>query len=304
MKTVNTLIDLALSQSQSAVEEFAIKEQSIQKPNRKDSFYLSLIPSSFPEKGEQYAFEVDVDRCSSCKACVSACHHMNGLSQDESWRRVQQWFGENETTSWVHTVTSACHHCVNAECMNGCPVGAYEKSPFTGIVKHLDDQCIGCEYCIWKCPYEVPRYHEQHGVVRKCDMCSDRLANHQEPACVQACPHDAIRIGIADQDLLFNELTSRRENGSGLYPGAAPSSITLPTTTYRSKRSQKAVHWTPYQPSLISAKPHWPLIHMLIMTQWGIGMLISSLLISNLNGTNVEGRWGYGIGIMMILIGL
>ena len=140
MKTETTLIDLALSQTGTAVEQFALQDATQKDASGRQEVFRALIPTQIPEDGEQYAFEVDVDRCSACKACVSACHHMNGLSPDESWRRVQQWFGENEHHSWVHTVTSACHHCVNPECMNGCPVGAYEKDAISGIVKHLDDQ--------------------------------------------------------------------------------------------------------------------------------------------------------------------
>src|SRR5690606_34885961 len=54
-------------------------------------------------------------------------------------------------------VTTACHHCVEPGCLHGCPVLAYEKDPVTGIVRHLDDQCIGCTYCVLMCPYEVPQ---------------------------------------------------------------------------------------------------------------------------------------------------
>ena len=52
---------------------------------------------------------------------------------------------------------------------------AYDKDPETGIVRHLDDQCIGCQYCVLKCPYDVPKYSERLGIVRKCDMCVGRL---------------------------------------------------------------------------------------------------------------------------------
>ena len=44
------------------------------------------------------------------------------------------------------------------------------------------------------CPYDVPKYNSERGIVRKCDMCSDRLAHGEAPACVQACPNEAIRI--------------------------------------------------------------------------------------------------------------
>ena len=58
------------------------------------------------------------------------------------------------------TVTTACHHCLEPACLSGCPVKAYEKNPVTGIVKHLDDQCIGCQYCILMCPYDAPKYKQ------------------------------------------------------------------------------------------------------------------------------------------------
>ena len=42
-------------------------------------------------------------------------------------------------TTAQQTITSACHHCEDPGCMNGCPVLAYDKDPVTGIVRHLDD---------------------------------------------------------------------------------------------------------------------------------------------------------------------
>ncbi len=50
--------------------------------------YQDLIPLSQPGPGEQYAFTVDLDACSGCKACVSACHSLNGLDDEETWREV------------------------------------------------------------------------------------------------------------------------------------------------------------------------------------------------------------------------
>ena len=100
--------------------------------------YRSLIPLTKPGSGEQYAFEVSLDRCTGCKACVSACHSLNGLDDHEVWRDT----GVLIAPAWQQTITTACHHCEDPGCMNGCPVGAYEKDANTGIVRHLDDQCI------------------------------------------------------------------------------------------------------------------------------------------------------------------
>src|SRR5256885_9887519 len=111
--------------------------------------------------------------------------------------------------------TTACHHCVAPACLTGCPVRAYEKDPVTGIVRHLDDQCIGCQYCTLMCPYDAPKYSPSRGIVRKCDMCSGRLAAGQAPACVQGCPSGAIAIPVIDPIEALN-----RSAGDVFLPGA------------------------------------------------------------------------------------
>ncbi len=147
------LSDLLERQSDlSAVDRFSKVHAEMDGP-----LYRDLIPLSKPGQGEQYAFEVDLDACSGCKACVTACHSMNGLDEGESWRDVGLLVS-SEGQGPV-TVTSACHHCADPACANGCPTLAYEKDAETGIVRHLDDQCIGCSYCEMKCPYGVPKFN-------------------------------------------------------------------------------------------------------------------------------------------------
>ena len=99
------------------------------------------------------------------------------------WREVGLLIGGTETLPVIpQHVTSACHHCLDPACPEPpCPVDAYEKDARTGIVKHLDDQCIGCQYCTFTCPYDAPKFHVGKGIVRKCDMCSDRLVAGEAP---------------------------------------------------------------------------------------------------------------------------
>src|SRR5262249_43405207 len=133
-------------QTLTAVERFAEKHEQGGVPAQA-RYYRDLIPLERPAPGEQYAFEVDLDACTGCKACVAACHSLNGLDDAEVWRTVGLLHGGAESAPAAQTVTTSCHHCVEPACMLGCPVGAYEKDPITGIVKHLDDQCFGCQYC-------------------------------------------------------------------------------------------------------------------------------------------------------------
>ncbi len=194
-----TLIDELIAQQRSltAVAKFAHAHEHHELPAQA-RHYRDLIPLSKPQAGQQYAFEVELDKCSGCKACVTACHSLNGLEEEETWRSVGLLHGGTRLQPIQQTVTTACHHCVDPGCLNGCPVLAYEKDSTTGIVKHLDDQCIGCQYCVLKCPYNVPKYSERLGIVRKCDMCSSRLASGEAPACVQACPNEAIKITLVE----------------------------------------------------------------------------------------------------------
>ncbi len=338
---VTTLIDELLAEQRrlTAVDRFSRQQGEHAGPPNAPK-YRDLIPLTAPRPGEQYAFEVDLDRCSGCKGCVTACHSLNGLDDDESWREVGFLVGEsvvplavaavaevgkresgrkrdepahlppirfggNKVIPLQQTVTTACHHCVEPACLLGCPVLAYDKDPVTGIVRHLDDQCIGCSYCILKCPYEVPKYSAKRGIVRKCDLCHGRLAEGEAPACVQACPNEAIRIALVKPAEVTAQgrtpeagsrdgtTTSQSQLPSSDFNGWLPDSpdpaITLPTTRYLSTKPnaplRSADHAEPKpQPA------HWPLVLMLVLTQAGIGGLSAVALIRLVGLVGQESR--------------
>lgn len=227
-----------------------------------------LIPLTAPGPGEQYAFEVDLDSCSGCKACVAGCHALNGLDEEETWRDTGLLVGGSERHPFQQTVTTACHHCADPGCLNGCPVLAYEKDPATGIVRHLDDQCIGCSYCILKCPYDVPKYSARLGIVRKCDMCHQRLAVGEAPACVQACPTQAIKI--VNVSTTVNGFP--QADTAAFLPGAPDPAYTQPTTRYVSQRPRPAELRPADQNTLRPQPAHWPLVVMLVCTQAALGL--------------------------------
>ena len=262
---MENLIDKLLAEQKKLQTPVARFTKAHDNHELRTDLYKHLIPFEKPGKGEQYAFQVELDKCTGCKACVVACHTLNGLDEDEAWRDVGLLQAGN---GFQQTVTTACHHCLDPECMNGCPVGAYEKEKDTGIVRHLDDQCIGCEYCVLKCPYDVPKYSHDRGIVRKCDMCHQRLADGEAPACVQACPTEAISIIKIDTAAL------RAENN--FLPGAPTPSITNPTTRYIGR--DVPTNATPADQSQLKPQPaHWPLALMLTLTQIGLGTSAASL---------------------------
>ena len=276
MEMPRTLIDelLAEQQSLTAVERFARKHESGGVPAQA-RYYRELIPLEKPQPGEQYAFGVDLDACTGCKACVSACHSLNGLDDDETWRDIGLLHGGTLDEPYQQTVTTACHHCVEPACLEGCPVRAYEKDAETGIVRHLDDQCIGCQYCVLKCPYDVPKYSKKRGIVRKCDMCQSRLAANEAPACVQACPNGAISIRIVSK----SDVVKHSAPGERLLPGAFDSHYTKPTTSYTTRKSIPANARAGDASALRLEHAHWPLIAMLVLTQIAAGIFASTSII-------------------------
>src|SRR5207237_35555 len=88
-----------------------------------------LLPLSRPGPGQQYAFEVDLDVCTGCKACVAACHSLNGLDDTELWRTVGLLHGGTPEAPAQQTVTTSCHHCVDPACLNGRPVPPPPTTP-------------------------------------------------------------------------------------------------------------------------------------------------------------------------------
>ncbi|WP_165404074.1 DmsC/YnfH family molybdoenzyme membrane anchor subunit [Egicoccus halophilus] len=282
--TVRTLIDefLAEQAGTTAVERFARAHDDALDASPTAPLaarrYRDLLPATPPAPGQQYAFEVDLDACSGCKACVVACGSLNGLPSGQSFRRTGTLVGANDAEGTgrnlpvLRTVTTACHHCAEPGCLAGCPADAYVKDPDTGVVRHLDDQCIGCQYCTLTCPYEIPAYDAERGIVRKCDLCADRLSAGEAPACVQACPTHAISIRVVDLD----DVHARGEDP---WPIPSPDpAVTRPATRWRTSEDLRDGVRAVDADAVVPGHAHPPLTVMLVLTQAAVGTLLALLL--------------------------
>lgn len=228
------------------------------------------IPQRALLPGEQYRFHFDMTKCIGCKCCVVACNEQNGNPPDINWRRVGEieggWYPD---TQRLH-LSMGCNHCIEPTCLAGCPVDAYSKDPLTGVVLHSPEICIGCQYCTWNCSYGVPQYNPERGVVGKCDMCHNRLAEGREPACVGACPESAIQIelvNITDWKRSYADSA----NSPGL-PSADDSisstRLTLPGDLPPKMQKADLNRVRPEQ-------PHFPLVLMTVLTQLSVGAFVT-----------------------------
>jgi Fe-S-cluster-containing dehydrogenase component/CRP-like cAMP-binding protein len=148
---------------------------------------------------------VDLDRCTRCDDCVRAC----AAAHDNNPRFIR-----HGPVNSGFMIANACMHCLDPVCMIGCPTGAIHRESAQGRVVINDRTCIGCATCANSCPYEniqmvfardakgIPyRDSATNQVIQKaakCDLCVDQLTG---PACVNACPHDAMaRVDMRDLD--------------------------------------------------------------------------------------------------------
>ena len=123
-----------------------------------------------------------------------------------------------------------CLHCLEPACASACPTTALNRSA-DGPVGYDADKCIGCRYCIWACPWGVPtaEWDSLAPKIQKCTHCADRTTqplpltrngqnltedeskrfqqNVVVPACVKACPADALRFG--EREEMLNEARNR-----------------------------------------------------------------------------------------------
>ena len=155
-----------------------------------------------------YSILVDITKCTGCEKCVDACIEANNLDKIKAeYDRVtaKDGLSENRILSIVevgqdHFSRKSCMHCVEPSCVSACLVGGITKSK-EGPVVYDADKCIGCRYCMLSCPFHIPRYEWSKAIpfVKKCNMCYDRLKDGGQPACVEACPNQAIVFGERDE---------------------------------------------------------------------------------------------------------
>ncbi|GAI91887.1 unnamed protein product, partial [marine sediment metagenome] len=164
---------------------------------------LNTITVLADSTAQQKAILYDSTLCIGCHTCEQACKQVNNLEGEitiggdlssNTWLKVDLIEFSQAEGGWLF-IRRACTHC--GTCVSVCPAGAISKRE-GGMVVVNQDKCIGCHYCFEACPLDIPRYGED-GTMRKCDFCFDRLELGKEPACVEACPVNALIYGDRDK---------------------------------------------------------------------------------------------------------
>lgn len=152
--------------------------------------------------GRARAILFDSSKCIGCRQCVEACKDWNELPRgntysigSSTWLTIEPPVIEGKSSVWGR---NSCMHCRYPLCAAVCPVEAitkYEEGPVV-----IDQAaCIGCELCIYACPWQVIAKNPISQKATKCTMCRDRVTDGTEPFCVQACPVGALQFGLHEE---------------------------------------------------------------------------------------------------------
>src|SRR5207244_3695472 len=196
---------------------------------------ISAHPGPIPGEGVQRDLEVcklvDTTTCIGCKACQVACVEWNDMpftptTFDNTYQTMPEtawsfWnlikFNEHEredgTIQWLMR-KDQCMHCADPGCLRACPADGAIVQYSNGIVDFQQEHCIGCEYCVTGCPFNIPKFNKETKKVHKCTLCSDRVGAGLEPACIKACPTGCLHFGSKDdmKDLAEKRAQQLREH--------------------------------------------------------------------------------------------
>jgi len=172
-----------------------------------------------PEENPRWAMAIDLDKCTGCSACVTACQSENNvpwvgeeqvvMGRDMHWIRMERYYETVDASQTgpvdVRFLPMICQHCGNAPCEPVCPVYAAYHTP-EGLNAQVYNRCVGTRYCANNCPYKVRVFNwfgfsdvpepmnwgynpdvtvRSNGVMEKCSFCVHRIREAQNRARIE-----------------------------------------------------------------------------------------------------------------------
>ena len=142
----------------------------------------------------KWGMTIDLDKCTGCNACMTACYAENNLpvvgkerfgrGLAMHWLRIEHYWGEGDEDAFslsalpplaslanasqpaqplapprypeqgAQHIPMMCQQCEQAPCESVCPVSATYHTP-EGLNAQVYNRCVGSRYCSNNCPYKV-----------------------------------------------------------------------------------------------------------------------------------------------------
>jgi formate dehydrogenase iron-sulfur subunit len=238
----------------------------------------STEPPPSARQHTEVAKLIDVSKCIGCKACQVACLEWNDLVEEvgvnvgvydnpsdlteNTWTlmRYAEHVNGDGNLEWLIR-KDGCMHCEDPGCLKACPSPGAIVQYTNGIVDFVQENCIGCSYCVKGCPFNIPRISKVDHKAYKCSLCSDRVTVGQAPACAKACPTQAIYFG-SKEDMVehaqgrITDLKERGYENAGLYNPAGVGGTHVMYVLHHADQPE-LYHGLPKDPKIDEAVALW-----------------------------------------------